>query len=177
MIVLGQEACAMLVRTDRTERHRRPDAGFTLTEIMVVLVIFGIMTAIALPGFNRFMRSLDMNNHVQVIAPTLRVMLQRAITENYTYRCWYDAGARSFGWWDDDNSDFIYVFGEQWGPADNLPAWITVSNSVSNPMTQFWTTFNPDGTASQSFTLVFSNSDGYSRTVSVIRPTGMITVQ
>jgi hypothetical protein len=44
-------------------------------------------------------------------------------------------------------------------------------------MTQFWTTFNPDGTASQSFTLVFSNSDGYSRSISVIRPTGMVTVQ
>jgi prepilin-type N-terminal cleavage/methylation domain-containing protein len=177
MIVLGQEVLVMQAGCDRTERHRRRQGGFSLTEIMVVLVIFGIMTAVALPGFNRFMRSLDMNNQVQVIATKLRVMRQRAITENNTYRCWYDAGARSFGWWDDDNSDFIYVFGEQWGPADNLPAWITVANSATNPMTQFWTTFNPDGTASQSFTLVFSNSDGYSRSISVIRPTGMVTVQ
>ena len=167
----------MLVSRDRTGRNRRREAGFTLTEIMVVLVIFGVMTAIALPGFNHFMRSLDMNNQVQVIATKLRVMRQRAITENNTYRCWYDGWARSFGWWDDDNSDFIYVFGEQWGPAQPLPAWVSVTNSASNPMTQFWTTFNPDGTASQSFTLVFTNSDGYSRTISVIRPTGMITVQ
>jgi prepilin-type N-terminal cleavage/methylation domain-containing protein len=177
MIVPGQEVIAMQAGQDRRERHRGRPAGFSLTEIMVVLVIFGIMTAVALPGFNRFMRSLDMNNQVQVIATKLRVMRQRAITENNTYRCWYDAGARSFGWWDDDNSDFIYIFGEQWGPAQPLPDWVTVSNSVTNPMTQFWTTFNPDGTASQSFTLVFSNSDGYSRTISVIRPTGMVTVQ
>src|ERR1051326_6363797 len=68
MIVLGQEACAMLGCRDRLERHRRREAGFTLTEIMVVLVIFGIMTAIALPAFIRFKRSLAMNNHVPLIA-------------------------------------------------------------------------------------------------------------
>ena len=151
--------------------------GFTLVELMVVIVIFGIMTAVALPGFNKFMRAMDLNNQVQVIATQMRVMRQRAITENNTYRLWYDWFNRSFGWWDDDNSDFTFVFGEQWAPAQPEPAWISVANSATNPMTQFWTTFNPDGTASQSFTLIFSNSDGYSRTISIIRPTGMVTVQ
>lgn len=160
-----------------TGRNRRREAGFTLTELMVVLVIFGIMTAVALPGLNKFLRATDLNNQVQVLATRMRVMRQRAITENNTYRLWYDWWSRSFGWWDDDNSDFVYVFGEQWAPAPQMPNWISVANDASNPMTQFWTTFNPDGTASQSFTLIFTNSDGYSRTISVIRPTGMVTVQ
>jgi prepilin-type N-terminal cleavage/methylation domain-containing protein len=161
----------------RTGVYRSRDAGFTLAEIMVVLVIFGIMTAVALPGFNRFMRSLDLNNQVQTTATKLRVMRQRAITENNTYRIWYDAGARSFGWWDDDNSDFIYIWGEQWAPAQQMPAWITAAESGTNPMTQFWTTFSPDGSASQSFTMIYTNSDGYSRSLSIVRPTGMVTVQ
>lgn len=157
--------------------RRRSERGFSLAELMVVMVIFGIMTAIALPGFNRFMRSMELNNQVQTIATKMRVMRQRAVTENNTYRLWYDWWSRSFGWWDDDQSDFIYVFGEQWNGAPYLPNWITVANSATNPMTQFWTTFNPDGSASQSFTLIFTNSDGYSRSISVVRPTGMVTVQ
>jgi len=161
----------------KTGTVRSNDSGFTLMELMVVLVIFGIMTAIALPGFNKFMRALDINNQVQVTASKLRVARQRAITENNTYRVWYDWWNRDFGWWDDDNSDFIYVFGEKWAPPQFEPQWITITNSASNPMTQFWTTFNPDGSASQSFTIIYTNSDGYTRSLSVVRPTGMVTVQ
>ena len=159
------------------ETKRALEAGFSLTELMVVLVIFGIMTAVALPGINKFMRSLDLNNQLQVTASKLRVARQRAITENNTYRLWYDWTAKDFGWWDDDNSDFIFVWGEKFALPQAKPAWITVTQSAGNPMSSFWTTFNPDGSASQSFTLIYTNSDGYSRSLSVIRPTGMVTIQ
>jgi prepilin-type N-terminal cleavage/methylation domain-containing protein len=161
----------------KTGKARSHEAGFSLTELMVVLVIFGIMTAVALPGFNKFMRALDLNNQVQVTASVLRVARQRAITENNVYRIWYDPWARNFGWWDDDNSDFIFVWGEKFSLPRQMPTWITAVVSPTNPMTSFWTMFNPDGSASQSFSVIYTNSDGYSRTLSVIRPTGMVTIQ
>ena len=44
-----------------------------------VLVLGGIVTAMAVPGINRFMRSIDLNKQVQQVASMFRVARQRAI--------------------------------------------------------------------------------------------------
>jgi len=162
----------------RVGSRRRRIAGFTLLELMIVLVIFGIMSAVALPGFNKFMRSVDLNNNVNRAAMRLRIARQRAITESNTYHCWYAWWNGDWGWWDDDNSDFVFTFAEKWDPGEAQPTWITRTNSGTNPFTTFiYLDFYPNGSASESGTLIYTNSDGYSRSLSVIRSTGMVTVQ
>jgi prepilin-type N-terminal cleavage/methylation domain-containing protein len=155
----------------------RASEGFTLTELMVVMVIFGIITAVALPGFNKFMRSLDLNSEIQRAATSMRVVRQRAITENNNYVVWYDTGVNGFGWWDDDNNNGIKEGPEASHDPEGLPNWITVANSGSNPFPSDSLTFLPNGSASASGSRIFSNSDGYTRSLSVVRPTGMVTVQ
>ena len=162
-------------RSPKGDRRRRV-AGFTLVELSIVLVIFGIVSAVALPGLNKFLRSVELNNAVNNSATRLRVARQKAITESNTYKCWLNFWSKEWGWWDDDNSDGMWVSTERWDPGSPLPDWITVTNSATNPMTNFWTDFSPNGSANQSFTLVYTNSDGYSRSLSVIRSTGMVTV-
>jgi len=153
------------------------EAGFTLTELMVVLVIFGIMTAIALPGLNKFMRSVDLNGQVQTTATMMRVVRQKAITENNNYVAYWDATARGFGWYDDDNNNGVQDGTEAHKGAVAFPAWVTITNSGTNPFASSTTTFAPNGSASQSGTYIFTNSDGYARSLSVVRSTGMVTAQ
>ena len=81
--------------------RRGRDAGFSLMELMVVLVLFGIMSAIALPGFNKFMRAMDLNNQIQILATNLRVVRQRAITENNIWVVYWSSADNGWGWWDD----------------------------------------------------------------------------
>ncbi len=88
----------------RTPRSRR-DGRFGFPDLVVVLLIFGVVTASAVPGFNRFMRSVDLNKQVQRIAAMLRVVRQKAITENNAYVVWWNATDKTWGWWDDDNND------------------------------------------------------------------------
>jgi prepilin-type N-terminal cleavage/methylation domain-containing protein len=152
-------------------------AGFTLVELAIVLVIFGILSAIAIPGFNKFMRATELNNTVNQAAMRLRVARQRAISENNNYICWYNALTKDWGWWDDDNNDLNYQSTEKFDLGQTKPSWITVTNSGTNPFVSVLVTFSPNGSANQSGTLIYTNSDGYSRSVSVIRPTGMVTVQ
>src|SRR6266850_1819662 len=93
----------------RTPRGRRPrrrrDGRFGLSDLVVVLVIFGIVTASAVPGFNRFMRSLDLNKQVQRVAAMLRVVRQRAITDNRVYVVWWNAAENRWGFWEDENNN------------------------------------------------------------------------
>ena len=153
------------------------DAGFSLMEMMVVIVLFGIVSAIALPGFNQFMRAMDLNNQIQVLATNLRVVRQRAITENNNWVIYHSHSPEGWGWWDDDDNDGVKDGPEHYSAPQPLPAWVTVTNSSTNPFPSDSLTFQPNGSASVSGSVIFTNPDGYTRSLSVVRPTGMVTVQ
>ena len=166
-----------LNRSDRATHRRGPEAGFTLTELMVVLVIAGIVTAVAIPGLNKFLRSVDLNGQIQQAATMIRVVRQRAISANNNYVVTWDAVIKGWGWYDDDNNNGVQDGTEKHLSPVALPAWITVDNSLTNPFASPIITFLPNGSASESGTCIYTNSDGYARSLSVVRPTGMVTVQ
>jgi type II secretion system protein H len=156
---------------------RDAGAGFTLVELAIVLVIFGIVSAIAIPGINKFLRSVEMNGEVQQFATTMRVVRQRAITENNNYVLYWDATDRKLKWWDDDNNNGVQDGPEKFGETSAMANWITVTNSSTNPFPSDTVLFVPNGSASVSGSVIYSNPEGYSRSLSVVRPTGMVTVQ
>jgi type IV fimbrial biogenesis protein FimT len=155
----------------------RAGAGFTLVELAIVLVIFGIVSAIAIPGINKFLRSVEMNGEVQQFATTMRVVRQRAITENNNYVLYWDATDRKLKWWDDDNNNGVKDGPEKFGATSAMATWITVTNSSTNPFPSDTVQFVPNGSASVSGSVIYSNPEGYSRSLSVVRPTGMVTIQ
>ena len=154
-----------------------PRRGLRLPDLAVVLVLGGIVTAIAVPGINRFMRSIDLNKQVQQVASMFRVARQRAITENHPIVIYWSPERRGFGWWDDGNDNGVKDPREDGQDPVPLPTWVVVSASSANRFPSDSLRFAPDGTASASGSLTFSNSDGYARSLSVVRPTGMVTVQ
>lgn len=155
----------------------RGGEGFTLVELSIVLVIFGIVSAVAVPGINKFLRSVELNGQVQGFATTLRVVRQRSITENNNYVLYWTASERKLKWWDDDNNNGVKNGTEKEGATSALASWITVTNSGTNPFPSDTVMFIPNGSASVSGSVIYSNPDGYSRSLSVVRPTGMVTVQ
>jgi len=155
----------------------RAEAGFSLVELSIVLVIFGIVSAIAIPGINRFLRSVELNGEVQGFATTCRVVRQKAITQNNNFVLYWDATERKLKWWDDDNNNGLKDGPENYGATAALAPWITVTNSSTNPFPSDTVTFVPNGSASVSGSVIYSNPEGYARSLSIVRPTGMVTVQ
>jgi hypothetical protein len=110
------------------------------------------------------------------MSTSLRVIRQRAVTENNNYVAILGANDNIL-WWDDDDNDGVKDNTEKTGENEPIPSWMTVTNDPGNTFASDTLTFFPNGSASMSGTLIFSNADGYQRMLSVIRPTGMVTVQ
>lgn len=161
---------------DAGAARKRADGGFTLMELMVVLVVFSIVTAIALPGLNKFLRSVELSGTVERMATSLRVIRQRAVTENNNYVAVLGANDNIL-WWDDDDNDGVKDNTEKTGENAPIPSWMTVTNDPGNTFASDTLKFFPNGSASESGTIIFSNADGYQKSLSVIRPTGMVTAQ
>ncbi len=161
----------------RAAPRERSVAGFTLVELAVVLVIFGIVAALGIPGLNKFLRSVELNGEVQQFATTCRVVRQRSITENNNYVLYWSASERKLKWWDDDNNNGVQDGPEKNGATSALATWITVTNSGTNPFPSDTVQWSPNGSASVSGSVIYSNPEGYARSLSVVRPTGMVTVQ
>lgn len=162
-----------------TAGGRAPRRGVRLgvPDVAVFLVLAGIVTAVAVPGINRFMRSLDLNKQVQHVATVFRVARQRAITDNNDTIVWWSPERRGWGWWDDDNENGVWDPFEAGRDPAPLPSWVAVTPSDANPFPSDSLRFEPDGSASASGSVTLINSDGYARSLSVVRQTGMVTVQ
>ncbi|HEY7728596.1 MAG TPA: GspH/FimT family protein [Candidatus Eisenbacteria bacterium] len=156
---------------------RRGQSRLSLADLAVLLIMFGIVAAVGLPGFNRFLRSLDLNGEVQRTAAMLRVVRQRAITERNDYCVYWDPGSKAATWFDDDDNDGVKDESESAGSVGPYPAWMSIRVSPANPFAADTVVFYPTGSTNSSGSLVFSNTDGYTRTLSIVRLTGMVTVQ
>jgi prepilin-type N-terminal cleavage/methylation domain-containing protein len=158
-----------------TTNPLRRRAGFTMIEMMVMLVIFGITLAATVPNVTRYMR----HDQVRMVAENFRAVVavtqQRAMSTRVPHRIVYEPSAncyyierRTAGVWVFACADTLRVSGDLFmaGGTDSDP-----SNQVL--------TFEPFGTVSVDdvpATIVFSNGHHDSSTVRIVR-TGRTTLR
>lgn len=79
-----------LIRNQSRARRRAPThvsngQGFTTIEVLVVIVMLGILTAIAAPGWLAFVNNQRVRNTADAALQTIRRAQSRASTENRTW--------------------------------------------------------------------------------------------
>ncbi|BCA54981.1 pilin [Nitrospira sp. KM1] len=71
-------------------RQQSPPFGGTLTELMTVLVIIGILVAIAMPSYNRMLIRMQSKSAATEIASELRMARQLAMSRRERLRVRFD---------------------------------------------------------------------------------------
>lgn len=129
----------------RTQSVRANDrAGFTLLELLFVIITFVVLTALSMPLFSRTVQGWTRTNAAQDILSLMAFARERAIVEQKDYGIHFDLAAKTY--WlvrrreDLTGSEFDRV-PEKWGQAHTFPA--TVEVRVETPSVLF----HPDGTA------------------------------
>ncbi len=132
--------------------------GFTLIELMVIIVILGIFAAIAIPGFT----SLINKNRIQSSANELQAMLQAARLDAVTKRSAVTVTQNA------DNS---------WTASQGgvTVSTVTVPDNIAVAPTVKTITFQPDGSATAGSIGVTNSEQNAQYTVSVTLP-GLIKI-
>lgn len=70
--------------------------GFTLLELIVAMVIFSILTAMAIPSFYTFRKNADQKDAARNVLLALRHARTMAVTENIEYQVAFDLDSQSY---------------------------------------------------------------------------------
>ncbi len=150
------------------------EAGFSMVEILVVLLILGITLAASVPAFTRYLASSTLDNAGSEFAGRLRLARQTAVAQEVPQIVSWDTVAKTYTIVSDTNGDGIVQGGEPILGPFTLPDGIDLANDTGDPFGGTTLTFNANGSASESGSMVLSNAKNGSVTLSVLSPTGQV---
>ena len=122
---------------------RKTEYGFTLTEMMIVIFIGGVLTAIAIPAFMNWAPKYRVNGAARQVFSEMMAARAKAISEGNNYIISFDISNNRFTIHDDDDSD-----GTQ--DADELPVR-TVDIPTAYPGIEFGRVSSPRDSSATGF--------------------------
>lgn len=153
-------------------RRSESTRGFSLPELMIVIVIAGIMAAATVPPLMSVLRTNRIEAGVNELAISLRSARSKAVAQGNNFVWTYIQATRMYATFDDDNSNGVREGGEiLYGPA-RLPQEV-VRVSVTLPTV---ITFRPLGNVSSGGYIEFSDGRGALIRLTVESATGMVSV-
>jgi prepilin-type N-terminal cleavage/methylation domain-containing protein len=124
----------------KMRRHRFPQPGFTLIELIFVMLIIAIMAALIAPSFTKFGASRGLDNVGRGVVALAQYARAQAISQAKTYRLNFDESSGKV--WltvDDDGSGVFTPPANDWGQPFSTPPGDTIKlqQSLTPPPTYF----------------------------------------
>lgn len=155
-------------------RPVRVQTGFTLVEVMVVVAIMGVSMLAALPAFQGYIKSNRVNDTGREVSGRLRLARQSAVAEGIPRIVTWDFDGGTYLIVRDDNADGQAQEGEpRLGPF-TIAEGLVLASKAGEGFTADQIVFAPNGSASETGTVVLTNEAGYSLELAVLAPTGQV---
>ena len=147
--------------------------GVTLMELVIVAVIVGVMSALAVPSFLNYASKMEAKGTARNIVSTLRMARSKAISERVSYGVHFDAGNRRYTFFKDKGNPTQYDAG-----TDSLISQVALDRDVNygiNTFTNAAVVFKTDGGASSSGDMqILPGSGGFTYNINVLASTGRV---
>lgn len=146
----------------------RGKSGFTLVEMMVVIAVAGVLTAIAIPTYIAWLPRHRANGAARQLFTDLQYARMRAISENNDYKVEFDTGNNLYKVYDDTVLVKTINIGEHSGIAYGYSSstnWNgdTISSSVTFTGTPPSVTFQPTGRANKNGSIYLKPTEDSTR--------------
>ncbi len=143
------------------------EAGFSLVELLAVLVVVGIVTALAAPNLTRWIENYRVKAAARQLVGDLQSVRMKAISEKVDHRISFDNGNRSYTLqkWNSTSSLWNQVGITRSLASDGNPYFQRGVNMADN-FTNHVATFSTSGSVSSSGTVTLSGAS-YSKNVTV----------
>jgi len=149
------------------------DAGVTLTELAVMLVVFGLVLAASMPSLHTILEGYRHRNAVDSVKSRLVMTRGLAVNSKIPYVVTVDPSSSRLYVFEDTDADGVFDAGEKkFGPYEVDPG----VDLVNVDWAENQISFRPDGTASQTGNLRVQDHDGRSATIRVSSMTGSAQV-
>lgn len=148
--------------------------GVTLMELVIVAVVIGVMSALAVPSFLNYTTKLEAKSTARDIVSSLRLARSKAISERVQYGVYFDAGNKRYTFFKDKVTPANFQF----EVGDSIVSQITLEPDVSygaNSFTNTTVVFKTDGGASSSGDMqILPGSGGFTYNINVLASTGRV---
>jgi type IV fimbrial biogenesis protein FimT len=153
--------------------QKRKEAGFTLTELMIALTIFGLIVILSIPNFNRFMQGWRLNGEIQQLASALRTARSSAVKKNIDVVFTFDPETNRYSYFEDNDRNGSLDTNEYQSGEHEMPAGITIA-AHTLPSTTL--TFGNKGNTRNSGSITLRNTNNDAKSVRIFGGTGNVTV-
>ncbi len=135
------------------------ERGVTMMEMMIVVVIVGLLSALAVPNFGGAIKKMKFDNTGREIVSTLRYARAAAVGQQRQLGVYFDADAKVMTTFVDlvNPSSGTFETGDSVVRLDSMQSNL---NYMGSSFTNSTVIFNPNGTASQSGDVVCTGQNG-----------------